>query len=393
MAYNAVQCIDRLRHALREASAARWTDRRLLELLNEGFLSVARETYCLPKEVLFEASNGIPTYPLVQVAKDFLALQRADWRDQTLAEFNDLDRWTLGSTAFQDTNNTEIRRIGLEAGSLVLYPPPTVSRYTGATVTVTRDSATVTVTAGTPGANSVVKGWIFGVGATPTKWYAIKAVSDTDGTITLQEPYREETAAGQASVQSSGAVRIKYAAVPPLLRLFTNGAATNHYYSAGTVTFTLDATTVAGSGTSWTTEFDGAMEIGQGTAAVLPFEHRWLKVRAYVSATSLRTWDAWKFATAAGASYLLTDQSPFTPFEERSTAAIYYAARTAFEALGSAKDDAARMDQFYGREMVRVKAEVAKANGVRHVPTQSFRLPMHPFFGGTYSGYTWPPGV
>ena len=377
---NAVQALARLRFFLREPNAARFADADLLDLLNEGFLSAARQSFCLEREVLLPATNKIAVYPLVKILPDFLAAKRVAWRDFVIDNFDDLDRAALSSYAYQAPTSTEVTRWSFQDGNLILHPPPTVTTYAGATVTVTRDSTTVAVTAGNPVTGGVGVGWLFGVGASPTKWYAVKEVAAAS--IELQTPYREETAAGSASLQTSGAIRLLYAALPAKLRLFADpGATIHHYYSQGTVAFTLDSETVPEvAATSWGLVHGAGQEIGVGTMAAKP--RLWVKVRQRVSATSLRLWNPWPIESTGTVNYLLTDQSPFAPNEERSLVAVYHAAAAAWAGVEEGEKMARQYQVMYEQELVRVKQDVGKEETRETQGVVRIAKPYHPFFGG-----------
>ena len=340
-----------IRSLCREKTAALVSDWELLMWLNHAVADVAKRTLCYERETILGATDNIRIYDWKYVLPDFGGKVRAAWyRNYPMELIQDVDAKFLNQAYFNSTSS-QPREFYYDSQRFGLKWIPDVATYSTGTATFTVNSTAVTgaATLWNTGTNAGVH-FAIGNGADPGKFYSIRSI-ESDTALTLEEPYREATAAGASYLITDGAIRLHYVAIPAALRTISYVTA-----MAATITVTNGSRTVTTSGApAWLTNARRGMHFGVGTTTETTRPSKWYIIRKVVSNTELELAQPYEEATAAGtANGVLTEDSPFEPTLLET--AVAYATAMALRKYNH--PESAGFLQMYEARVAQTKAEV-----------------------------------
>lgn len=349
------------RSLIRERTPALVEQWEELMWFNQAIADIARRTLCYEREVIVPATDNIRKYEWKYILPDFAGKVRLGWyRNFPLNLIQDLDSrgWTQ---SFFNSTSSQPFEFYYDSQAFGIKWIPDVTTYSTGTALFTNGSTTVTGTATLwlTGTSPPAVHWAIGTGTEPGKHYSIRSV-DSETQITLEEPFREATTTSTTYRATNGAVRLIYAATPPVLRsiAYTTGL-------GAAVTVTSGSRAVSSSGApALLTNARRGMHFGNGTATGSTKPAKWYIVRSVDSNTALTLEQPYEEATAAGtASGVLTDDSPFEP--TIMEAVVFYAAAMALRKVSH--PDSGALFQLYEGRVQQIKGEV-DSRYQRHAP-------------------------
>lgn len=290
----------------------------LIGWLDDGAQFAADEAKCYERTTVFQAKNKIPIYRAHEVLPRYLGKVAEVWyRESRLLLMNPMPwKEVIDSTAAEPSAYfTSLTEFGL-------YPNPLVTNYSVGLAKFTKGSTTVSFSGGASMTTAAATfGWAIGVGAEPTKWYSIHAVSTTANTVTLLEEFEEESVESSQYVMTNAAVKVKYIGLPDRMTVWNQ---------TGTATFVRDSNTV--SLASANTQIKAGMWIGKGATSGSTIPTAWYRMKRVTDFKNIVLDQPYREASAASTGCVFSDPKPLggTDYE----AALYYAKAKCFERYG-----------------------------------------------------------
>lgn len=319
----------------------------ILGWIKEGAELTAREAKCYERESVFQAQDRVGTYSGEDVLPGYCGkIVEVFYRDVPC-------RLTSPRVGYEDvqTASQQPSAYHQDTHRFGLYPLPIVTNYSTGTASFVKGSTTVTMGGGADlSAAGVAFGWAIGQGSEPTKWYPILSADTDAGTLLLQEPFEETSAAGSSYVLTDGAVKVRYCGLPKVMNIYN--------YATGTVTFTLGSTAVVGVGTGWTTSvvLRAGMWIGKGGTSGSTIPTRWYRIKRVTDGTNLVLREPYDAVTAAAAAYVVSDPTPLPNMDYEP--ALFHARANCFLRYGE-RAEAERWTARRDAKILDVKRESA----------------------------------